>query len=286
MKRRDFLRTTLAGSAVVGLSPALLRACTTHDQLHDFGIISGVLSNELKEDPRGTLEQIAEMGYKHLEFGGTFGMEAAELKQLLRDIGLNPLAGGSNLAGFHGDGMQKLIDDQLEMNKKYLVCYWPWMNNPDDLITMDDLKFAVDEFHRIGEACNKSGLRFAYHNHDHEFRPLDDGMMPYDYYLQNTDPELVTMQLDLYWAAVGGVDPATYIQKYPGRYELLHVKDAYDLSDRQSFACVGEGVIDFERIFKLRETGGFKHLVVEKDGAVHGIACAQTSINHLNSLNF
>ncbi|MCF8225948.1 MAG: TIM barrel protein [Bacteroidales bacterium] len=284
MKRRDFLRTGIAGTAAIGLSPAILSACTTNDPLHDFGIISGVIKNELEVDPRDTLEKIAEMGYKYLEFGGTFGMEVSELKTFLSGIGLKPLAGGSSMAAFQDDGLQRLIDQQLEMDKKYLVCYWPWMHSAEE-ITMDDLKFAVEQFHRIGEACNKSGLRFAYHNHDHEFRMVGESYA-YDYYLSNTDPDLVTMQFDVYWASVGGADPAEYIQKYPGRFELLHVKDAYDLSNRQSFACVGEGVIDFERIFRLRDTGGFKHLIVEKDGAVHGIECAQTSIEHLNSLNF
>lgn len=284
MKRRDFLRTSLTGIAALGLSPALLRACTATGTLHDFGIISGVLSNELRDDPKGTLEAIAEMGYKYLEFGGTFGMKTGELKRFLSGIGLKPLAGGTNINAMMGDELQELIDAQLAMDKKYLVCYWPWRNDPNH-ITMDDLKFAVEQFHRIGEACNKQGLRFAYHNHDHEFQQVGDGLA-YDYYMQNTDPSLVTMQLDLYWASVGGVDPAAYLVKYPGRFEILHVKDAYDLDDRESFACVGDGVIDFERILQHCATGGVKYLVVEKDGATQGISCAQTSIDHLNSLDF
>lgn len=270
--------------AAIGLSPALLRACNSSNSLHDFGIISGVLNNELKEDPKATLEAIADMGYRYLEFGGTFGMETSELKRFMSGIGLRPLAGGTSISEMMGEELQELIDAQLEMDKKYLVCYWPWRNDPNHIV-MDDLKFAVDQFHRIGEACNKEGLRFAYHNHDHEFRQVGDGLA-YDYFMQNTEPELVTMQLDLYWASVGGADPAEYLMKYPGRFEMLHVKDAYDLSDRESFACVGEGVIDFERILQYCGTGGVKHLVVEKDGATQGIRCAQTSINHLESLDF
>jgi sugar phosphate isomerase/epimerase len=243
MKRRDFLRSSFVGAAALGLSPSLLSACSTFDPLHDFGIISGVLSNELKVDPKATLTKIAEMGYKSLEFGGTYGMEVSEFKNFLSSIGLKPLAGGTNIAGFKDDGLKKLIDDTLELDKKYLVCYWPWRNNPDEMV-LDDLKFAVDEFHRIGEECNKNGIRFAYHNHDHEFKNSFGDGLAYDYYLQNTDSELVTMEFDLYWAHVGGVDPVDYIKKYPGRFEILHVKDAYDLNNRESFACVGEGVID------------------------------------------
>ncbi|MFC2089487.1 sugar phosphate isomerase/epimerase family protein [Bacteroidota bacterium] len=285
MKRREFLRTSLTGAAMVGLAPSILQACSSNDPLHDFGIISGVLSNELRDNPKETLTAIAEMGYKYLEFGGTFGMEVKEFKDFMADIGLKALAGGTNLAGLQGDGLKKLINEQLELDKKYLVCYWPWMNDPATM-TKDDLKFALEQFHVIGEACNKNGLRFAYHNHDHEFWTKFDGEFPYDFFLRNSDPELVTMQFDLYWASVGGVDPVDYIKQYPGRFEMLHVKDALDLNERESFACPGEGVIDFERIFKLRETGGFKHLIVERDGCQHGIACARTSIDYMNSLNF
>ena len=284
MKRRDFLRSSIAGAATIGLSSMLFRSCALSDSLHDFGIISGVVSNELEVDARDTLRKLADMGYKYLEGGGTYGMTPPEFKSFLQDIGLKAIAGGSNMAAFQGDGLQKLIDAQLELDKKYLVCYWPWTKAPEEY-TLEDLEPIVDEFHRIGEACAKHGLRFAYHNHDHEFTVAAEGKA-YDYFLEKTDPELVCMQMDIYWVSVGGADPVHYIEKYPGRFELLHVKDAYDLSNRESFACVGEGLIDFERIFKLRETGGFKYLIVEKDGAVNGIECAQTSINHLNSLKF
>jgi len=284
MKRRDFLKTSAAGIAGIGLSPMLLQSCTSQDPLHDFGIISGVIKNELEVDPKGTLRQIAEMGYKYLEFGGTFGMKAMELKSFLNEIGLIPLAGGTSMASFQGDGLQKAIDDQLAMDKKYLVCYWPWMDSGENL-TMDQLNFAVEQFHRIGEACNKSGIRFAFHNHDKEFQRVGD-VHVYEYFLEKTDPKLVTMQLDLYWAIVGGADPVEFIEKYPGRYELIHVKDSYDKSERQSFACVGEGVIDFERILRRRDAGNFKHLIVEKDGATEGIKCARTSIEHLKTLDF
>jgi len=284
MKRRDFLQTSVAGIAGLSLSPMLLKSCTSSDPLHDFGIIAGVIKNELESDPKDTLRMIAEMGYKYLEFGGTFGMEAAELKKYLSEIGLKPLAGGTSMASFQGEGLQKAIDDQLEMEKEYLVCYWPWMDSGENP-TLDDLKFAVEQFHRIGDAANDYGLRFAFHNHDKEFQKIGDVHI-YDYFLEYTDPNLVTMELDLYWAIIGGADPVEFIEKYPGRFELLHVKDSYDVSDRQSFACVGEGVIDFERILKFRGEGNFKHLIVEKDGATEGIRCARTSIDYLNSLDF
>lgn len=285
MNRRDFVRNSLLSATVIGLSPALLSSCTRIDPLHDFGIITGVVREMMKEDPRGTLIKLSEMGYKYLEFGGTFGMEVKELKSLLKELDMVSLAGGASIADFEGDGLKKAIDDQLEMDKEYLVCYWPWIGNENN-ITKDYMKIVVEKLNMIGEECNQNGLRFAYHNHDHEFRSMDDQKI-YDFILNNTQADLVTMELDLYWCVVGGADPKEYIKKYPGRYDLLHVKDAYDRKDRESFACIGSGVIDFESIFQLRDIGGFKHLIVERDrGEMPEEECARSSIEYLNTLKF
>lgn len=285
MNRRNFVRNSILGAAALGISPTVFSAYSSVDPLHEFGIISGLVNGMMKEDPRGTLIKLSEMGYKYLEFGGTFGMEVKELKPLLKDLGLVPLAGGTSIVSLQGDDLKRMIEEQLEMDKKYLVCYWPWMDGGDNP-TMDYLKFAVDEFNKMGEQCNANGLKFAFHNHDKEFRKVG-GQMIYDYFMENTSPELVTMELDLYWIIVGGADPIEYIKKYPGRYELLHVKDAMDITDRESFTCVGEGVIDFEPIFRLREIGGFKHLIVERDrGDIPEEECARMSINYLKTLDF
>jgi len=287
MKRRDFLNNALTGTAGMALMPSLLTACNpANDTLHDFGLITNVVQKMMASDHRHTMSLLAEMGYKYLEFGGTYGELPAELLRFMAGIGLVPLAGGTNIAGLLGDGLKPAIDGCLEMNKKYLVCYWPWMDGGENP-TMDQVKFAVDEFQGMGDKCNEAGIRFAFHNHDMEFIKLGDQLI-YDYILENTDDALVTMELDLYWAHKGGADVREYFKKYPGRFEILHVKDSYDIPDRLSFACVGSGIIDFQEIFSYRKMGGFKHLVVEHDnpGAPYEEDCARSSIEHLQSLKF
>ena len=287
MKRRDFLTQTLGGAAGITLMPSLLTSCKlAHDPLHDFGLITNVVKNMMQKDHRRTMSLLAEMGYKYLQFGGTYRELPAELLRFMDYIGLRPLAGGTDIAGLLGDGLKQTIDDCVEMKKKYLICYWPWMDGGENP-TMDQVKFAVDEFHRIGEKCNEAGLRFAFHNHDQEFVKLGDQVI-YDYILENTDEDLLTMELDLYWAHKGGGDVREYFKKYPGRFEILHVKDTYDIPDRISFACVGSGIIDFQDIFSYRKVGGFKHLVVEHDnpGEPYEEDCARSSIEHLQSLEF
>ena len=286
MKRRDFLLTSAAGLAGTALFPSFLSAGKPgKDPLHDFGLITNVVKDLIKEDHRGTMRMLAEMGYKYLEFGGTFGEKPVELKAFMDQIGLIPLAGGTSIAGLLEDGLQKNIEACLEMDKKYLVCYWPWMDDGKNP-TWDKVKFAVDECNRMGEKCNENGLRFAYHNHDQEFRSLD-GRVIYDYVLENTGPELVTMEIDVYWSFKGGADIREYFKKYPGRFELVHVKDSYDSIERESFAAVGDGIIDFPDLFSYRDVAGFKHLIVENDQPgddQEGVA--RSSIEYLKSLKF
>lgn len=287
MKRRDFLSQSLAGVTGMALMPSVLHGCgSTHDPLHEFGLITNVVQNQMKEDHRATMTLLSEMGYKYLEFGGTYGESASQLKQFMEGIGLVPLAGGTGLSGLQGDGLQQSIDGCLEMGKSYLVCYYPWVNW-EETPSMDEVKLVVNKFQRIGELCNQNGLRFAFHNHFQEFG-LADGQVIYDFILEQTDPELVTMEIDLYWAYKGGRDIRNYFQKYPGRFELVHIKDSAESDSMQSFACAGSGIIDFQDLLSYREVAGFKHLIVEHDKPLpeDELECARSSIDYLRSLKF
>lgn len=286
MKRREFLLRSVSGATGIALFPSMLSSCSSaKDPLYDFGLITNVVKGLMEEDHRGTMSLLAEMGYKYLEFGGTYGEKPAQLKAFMDEIGLIPLAGGTSIAGLLGDGLQKNIDACLEMDKKYLVCYWPWMDDGNSP-TLDKVKFAVDECQRMGEICNKNNLRFAYHNHDQEFQS-EDGIVYYDYILENTDPDKVCMEIDFYWSYKGGADLREYFEKYPGRFELVHIKDSHDSPDRESFAPVGEGIIDFTDLLSYRDVAGFKYLIVENDQpGKYQESVARTSIQHLQSLKF
>lgn len=287
MKRREFLGQSLAGTAGIMLLPTCLPGCSTpHDPLHDFGLITNVVQTHIEEDHRATMMQLAEMGYKYLEFGGTYGEKPSELLQFMNEIGLTPLAGGTSISGLLGDDLESFIESCLEMKKSYLVCYWPWMDGGENP-SMDQVKFAVDELNKIGEECGRQGLGFAFHNHEKEFKVLE-GQVIYDYILEETDPELVTMEVDLYWAHKGKADIRDYFKRYPGRFELVHIKDSYASESMQSFACAGSGIIDFPDLLSYREVAGFRHLIVEHDkpGAENELECARSSINYLNSLTF
>ena len=115
----------------------------------------------------------------------------------------------------------------------------------------------------FGEIFNQSGIRFGYHNHSFEFEKMDD-VIPYDILLQETDPTLVTMELDLYWITKGGHNPWEYFEKFPGRFELWHVKDMKE-KGKQEYTEVGNGIIDFKKIFFMKKLAGMKNYFVEQD---------------------
>ncbi len=286
MKRRKFLRNSVTGALAATMAPnVLISSCRNTQKLHTIGLIIGMVGEELKKDHVKALEQIAEIGYNAVEFGRFLGPSKKEFMDLLKRLNLRPVAGGSTMSPLL-ERADEIIEEQLSMNKEYLVCYWPWLSSAREL-TNDQCKEAAENLNKIGEKCNKSGIRFAFHNHDWEFHATPDGDIPFDILMQNTEPELVTCELDLYWIKKGGGDIISYFHKYPGRYELFHVKDmGNDLEDRRDFACVGSGIMDFQKIFAESEVAGMKYPIVEHDDPENGMECARTSYEYLSQLRF
>ncbi len=238
----------------------------------NIGIQIYTLRDQIAESLENTMEAVAKIGYKWIEAYGyenrkILGKTPKEFKALLNGLGMTMPSIHSVTEVSSGEGksaildaMKVTIEDASEAGTEYLVYAFL---KPEERKSMDDYKRHADLFNGFGALCKDAGIQFAYHNHDFEFLDFD-GVMPYDYLLENTDPELVKMELDLYWITRGGQDPVEYFKKAPGRFELVHVKDMED-SPEQFFAEVGQGTMDFERIFKERETAGFKYFFVEQD---------------------
>jgi sugar phosphate isomerase/epimerase len=142
------------------------------------------------------------------------------------------------------------IDAHKRAGMKYIVA--PWMPTPT---TLKDLKQYCDYYNQIGEKCNAAGLRFGYHNHAFEFTEIE-GQLMYDFMLENTDPDKVFFQMDVYWTTQGGHTPMEYFNKYPNRFELLHIKDEKELGGADS-------VMDFDTLFQNVDNSGVKYLIVE-----------------------
>lgn len=230
------------------------------------------LREEMGKDPVGTLKKVAQIGYKEVESfgyqdGKFFGKAPGEYAALLKDLGLSAPSGhyvtGNVMMKGEGtltNNWKRAVDDAAAIGQKYMVCAYLF---PPERTKLDDYKEFVDLFNKSAQVCRAAGIQFAYHNHDFEFQPMD-GQVPYDLLLSRTDPKLVKMELDLYWATFAGQDPVALFKKHPGRFPLWHIKDMEKTAER-AFAEVGTGSINFQRIFDARKTAGLTHYFVEQD---------------------
>lgn len=260
----------------------------------DIGIQIYTLRDQIAEGLEQAMEKVAGIGYTRIEAYGyenrnILGKTPLEFKELLNGLGMTmpsihsvtEVSTGEGKAAIL-DAMKVTVEDAKTAGAKYLV--YAYLKE-EERQSMDDYKRHAENFNSFGEICKNAGLQFAYHNHDFEFLDFD-GVMPYDYLLENTDPELVKMELDLYWITKGGQDPVEYFKKYPGRFELWHVKDMED-SEEKFFAEVGYGTIDFERIFAEREKAGMKMFFVEQDQSRRNpFESIEMSFNFLNEAKY
>lgn len=205
------------------------------------------------------LKLVSAVGYKELEFAGYFGHSPKEIRKIVDGEGLSAPSTHIRLDTFRNDGINQVIDTAMEVGHKYVVI--PYLSEEQRGSTIDVYKTLAEECNKWGDACNKQGLKLAYHNHDFEFNVID-GVEPYDVLLNEVDADKMAMEMDLFWMSKAGKDPLAYFDKYPGRFKLWHVKD----KDAQGeFADVGTGTIDFARIFAASDKAGVEHRFVERD---------------------
>jgi sugar phosphate isomerase/epimerase len=216
------------------------------------------------------ISRIAAIGFRELEiFAFTeenkfFGMEPLEFKALLDKHNLSAPSAHTNLPLYFSEGKTDELTLVCEAAKiigtKYITVAWL-----DEKYRQhaEDYKMVAAKLNTAGKICQQYGLQLAYHNHDFEFKKLEDGSAGYDIILQNTDKELVKLELDLYWVSKAGLDPIKLLEENPGRFPMFHVKDMDKHTG--SFTEVGSGTIDFKRIFKKRTLAGAGHLFIEQD---------------------
>lgn len=265
MERRTFVKSLAISAAATTFGPSLFAAPAKRP----LGVQLWTIREYLKKDLVGSLAKLAKLGYNELEvfdYDGTYwGKSPKDFNKICNDLGLTIISSHyftgrtKNTKGSLKNGWDKAVEDAAAINIKYMVCAWLYK---EERVSIDLYKELADMLNKAGETCKKSGIQLGYHSHNFEFPPID-GIVPYDYILQNTDKDLLKMEADLFWIIKAGVDPVAYFTKYPGRFPLWHVKDMERGSEQ--FAEVGHGVIDFDRIFAARELAGLKHWFVEQD---------------------
>ena len=280
--RRNFLKTSaFATAGILSASPFLSFAAEGKSKLKNFGFISGIAGDALKADWKGTLKKAVEFGFTEIEGGSNYASSPKEFLSYCKEIGINPIASGSSLEPMMKEP-QKFFDNQNELKMKYIVCYWPWMGGAP--FKLDDCKKSAEMLNELGAKARQNGLQLLWHNHDNEFKEMEDGL-PFDYLMKNTDPKLVKCEMDIYWVKKGGADPLKFLKKYAGRIPILHVKDMAP-GPEQDFICPGSGIIDFAPIFKEAQKQGIEHYIVERDNEPDGIGCLKSSGEFLKNIRF
>lgn len=258
---------------------------------------------DLKADFLGTLCKVSEMGFDGVEYAGLYGYEPSQIKHWCDSLGLVSISAHVPLAEMLAD-IDKVIADYKTLGCEYIVVpYVTEERRPGGELFLQ----MVEEIRAIGEKVKDAGLVLLYHNHDFEFKKLENGQCGLDYLYENVPADLLQTQLDQCWVKYAGYDPVEYLQKYSGRSPVVHLKDFYVEGKQEGdpyaliglnegekkantafeFRPLGHGVQDIPSIIAASKAAGSKWFVVEQDKPSMGktaLECAKMSIDYLNSL--
>jgi len=296
MLRRDFLNTSKALGLGALIGPSfVINHLLSKQKLGQIGLQLYTLRDMLAEDLLGTLRAIKEVGYDHIESAGYsnsrfYGQPVKNFKEIIDGAGLKMYSGHCS-TGFGGEKSdismtnkwEQLCEDAALSGQKYIVLGYL---QEGERKSINDYKKHAALFNKCGEVAKKYRMKFCYHNHDFEFIKLD-GELPYDVLLKETDPELVSFEMDHYWTNKAGVDGLKIIKKNKGRFPLFHLKDMDKTSDT-FFAPVGSGSLDFKKILRSGENAGLDLVYVEQDAFrdILPMEAVTQSYDYLSKLEF
>lgn len=241
---------------------------------YKMGLQLFTIRDAMAKDVAGTLKAVAALGYEDLEtYGfnpdsiGYYKMTAASFRSLLNDLNLTTSSGHYDLFKYLNTpepDLLRYVDRCIEganiLGQKYIT--WPWLDPADR--TIDKFKLLASKLNVIGERITKSGLGFAYHNHDFEFTD-HNGRLGYDIVMNETDPKYVKLQIDLYWAMHSSKDsPASLFRRQPGRFVMWHIKDMDKVT--RDYTELGNGSIDYTKIVPDAELSGLQYYFLEQGG--------------------
>lgn len=299
LTRRDVLRLGAIGGlgAMMGRSVEAKAPATIGVQLY-------TVRQQIDTNPEATLKAIADIGYKEVEvLRGTL----AKVGPAARSVGLSPISVHVDTPLITGNwdawkfmrgavpesyNLAALIDDAKAQGVKYLVL--PYLMASERGGGLEFYQKLADRLNVVGEQVTKAGLEFCYHNHGFEFAPLADGRRPLDVLMAATRPELVKLELDVFWVSVTGADPVAIIKQYAGRLPLLHLKDkargtATATEESKvpptAFKPLGAGAVDFPAVLDAAARAGVKHYFVEQDQSEgNPVDALRTSFKYLQGL--
>jgi sugar phosphate isomerase/epimerase len=272
LNRRDFIKQT--GLAVSAASFGLSSFNFPIAKKYKMGLQLFTIRAPMAENPIKSLKTIAGFGYQDTETYGYdgpkkqfYGMPATDFKKVLEDNSLESTSGHYDFIKYFNGSTEELlrytdqsIEGALALGQKYIT--WPWLD-PESR-SIEKFKLLAEKLNMIGERVNKAGLGFAYHNHDFEFTD-HNGEIGYNIILGDTDPELVKLQIDLYWVAHSSpISAHELFMKAPGRFVMWHIKDMDKVS--RDYTEMGNGSIDYTKILPDATLSGMEYYYIEQGG--------------------
>lgn len=265
--RRTFLTQAGLISAGMMVAPKLVMAKA---QSNVVGLQLWSMRDQLPHNVPTVIGKVAKAGYKEVEtYGynkkdGFWGLDAKAFSDLLKRNGMSTPSGHFEFDHFFATGqtdeLESYIDAAHITGMEYIIV--PHLDG-NFIKTVDDFKRIADKLSTAAAICKKAGLKFGYHNHNFEWKKVD-GTTFYDTILSHTDPNVVKMEMDLYWVVRTGQDPVAIIKAHPGRFFAFHIKDM-DKSNHELNTEIGSGTIDFKRIMSYAKLAGVKHFIVEQE---------------------
>lgn len=275
--RRNFIRTGTMAVAAASLLP--VSAFGQQNKKLMTGLQLYSVRDDMTKDPKGSLARLAKMGYVYVEHANYvnqkfYGFTPQEFRKILDDLGLVMISGHTVMGRQHwdeakqdfSDSWKKLVEDAAVLGQKWVVS--PSM---DDSMRKkyDDFMKYMDVFNKSGELCNKSGMKFGYHNHAFEFSEQLNGQKLFDIMMKALDPKLVAMQLDIGNLYNGGAVALDVMNQYPDRFEIIHVKDeipAKEGEEKYESTILGEGIVNAKQVVDLaRDKGGTVCYIIEQE---------------------
>ncbi len=226
-----------------------------------YGLALFTIREAMAQNWRKTLEKVADMGYRAVEFAGFGGVDPKELKKAVEELGLE--APSNHSIGFENleKDLRYTYEKDAELGVRFCVC--PCGKS----FTRDEYLRAAELLNRQGETAKQFGLQLLYHNHAREFTSFD-GQYGLDIIFENTDPALVQAEIDTYWVAYSGVDTVSYLKKYAGRLPLIHLKDLSIHQGEKIYSELGEGCLDIPSFLHAAEECGTLYSMVEQDACL------------------
>lgn len=285
-------RRTFLGHLSAQFAAAAMIKAAQNKSIERLGVQLYTVRDLMAKDFEGTLAQVARIGYKEVEFAGYFEQSPQAVKAILGRHGLTSPSTHIDYASL-GDGFPKVVEASQTIGHRFIVN--PWID--EEMRKQPDVwKRVAATFNRAGAITRQAGIQFAYHNHHFEFVPAG-GKIPFELLLEECDPNLVKIELDLCWITVAKQDPLTYFQRYPGRFPLVHVKGLKKIPDGPApvpfeqaipnITDVGSNdLIDWKRIFAHSEQAGIQHYFVEHDQPASPLDSLRASAGYLKALRF